>query len=197
MPVTGLTAPFKVSLFFHQIDGATGNGWSENYHWNATSYDTVKAGLATFVPDRLKLCVDNVVFDAARVSYPGQKHQDLVLNASGLAMTSSLGTYVAAAGTAGDTCQSDVALLLRVRDVANFHTSVWLHGVPEDVPTGNEYNPTTAFVTAMTAFQSDLFTYCMVKQPGANLYSPMTTVDSIRVANRKVGRPFGAVRGRR
>lgn len=198
MPLTGLTAPFKVTLFFHDASSINGAGFSENYHWNATSYANVQTALPDFINARLGLSSFNVVFDAVRISYPGQKYQDLLLTPSLLGITlPASGTFTPTSGDPTGEAPIDTCLLWRVRDVNNYHTTLYMHGVPSGVLEGSNFVPDDAWNTVEIAWTGKLTANVMVKQPKTPNYSGVTAVDYIRASNRKVGRPFNVARGRR
>jgi hypothetical protein len=197
MPLTVLTAPFKVTMYFQELDSFA-QGWSETIHWKATAYADIVAALQTFVETRLELCGPDIRFESVRIAYYGQPLQDLLLNGSTWTGFTNTGSYVPTVGTDPTfSAPVDVALLCRVQDVAQFHTSAWLHGVPLAVIKGNEYLPDPSFTTSMGIWQTAYKAVAMVKKPKVAEYSLVTEFNSISVSNRKAGRTFGSKRGRR
>jgi hypothetical protein len=132
--VTGLTPPFKVTNFFSQSNGASTGGWYESYHWKDVSYANVVTDLTTFIPARIALMCADCDYVASRISYPGQKQQDLLINGEDIDLLANPGVYTPTSTTASKwSCPLDTAILYRIRDSLNFHCSLWLHGVPESL----------------------------------------------------------------
>jgi hypothetical protein len=191
MPVTGLSGPFRVTNFYEQNDGLEGSGWSETQWFTGTSYTLIAAALLNFIPKRLLMMNPDCFWVASRIAYPGQKWQDVIVDASTLSLSTYIGGYVpTSGGSSTQTCPSDTALLWRVTDINGFHSSFFLHGVPQAIVQGNNYLPDPAFTTAIGNYYSQMFDHCVLKEP-AGAYGSIASDDGVRVRSRKCGRAFG------
>lgn len=196
-PVTA--PPFLAQLFMQTKDG---NGFSEDYLVDAEDYDTAidvvvggGAGATALVDARRALFTDKHAIIYVRVSDASKKRDTVIRQ---LTNDDGKGTYVAAAG---DTEADDVALLVRfnaVHDGVPFFVLKPLRLIPEEVLTDNQYTPTANWNTAMDEYKQILQdTYKIVKGPkNSPSTETITSVQTLHVSRRKVGRPFGHSRGR-
>ncbi len=198
MPITGLTPPFKTSWFFTAENFEPSAGWSENYWTQGTSYASVLTLLTSVAPKRMALLGTNIALQAVRVSYPGQKHQDQLYAPAALGLSSAFGVYTPTVGGSPSLATfPHISVILRVHDVNLFHTTLYLRGIPENVLESGTLNPDTFFSSAMSAWQTALNTFAMVKAPGSGSYSNITGVDYTEVSTHQTGRPSFERIGRR
>jgi hypothetical protein len=189
--VSGLTPPFKVTSFFRQTNGAVSGMWSETIHWKDVSYASVVTDLTTYIPARLALMCADCDYVSTRISYPGQKNQDLLVDANDIDLLTTGGLYVPTSTTASHySCPLNTAILYRVRDALNFHTSMWLHGVPEAAVEGSEFVEDVAFASAFAAFNVQLAKYVMIKEGDTGLWGLMILGSVPRIRSRQAGRNF-------
>jgi hypothetical protein len=187
-------ALFKQQLFFETPDD---NGWSETYWQTATDLATALTQLDTLAIDRLKLLRSEIdLIFAKSHQTTGASRQVGALDLS----TALVGTYTPVIAAPVDH-DSQEAILYRITDVAGHYNMRFLHGIGSWVSNGGTYTPEGAFVTALLAWFTFLKANCLVAKNfvhgvPTNTFA-ITTCAVERLTTHKVGRPFGAARGRR
>jgi len=115
-----------------------------------------------------------------------------------------VGTYAAQTGAVE--LPADAAILMQFSGSPTQKNRHYFHGVwSQDVSNANNLAPSAGLLTALVAFDEIVMTGQLVGRYKPNTLSPpptgyavaTTRVDLISLTNRKIGRPFGLVRGRR
>lgn len=183
------------TLFFN----CRGFGWSESYPLIATTYAQAGAAIAAILTARLNMLATDVTCVYGRVSdlnVRGDSSPVTILNGG-------VGTYPGPAGTI--TGDSNTVELIRFQ-ATNFHRSVKpVRALPSDCFINTTPTLTAAFVNAQAIWGNLVEADCSIATrikptPAAPPYYTFTAITSWtgeRFSHRKVGRPFGFVRGRR
>lgn len=181
---------YVITLFLNDV--AQSYGWTESYFTDQdTQVDAVNA-MDALIPVRTNVLVDLCVLSAARVS------DVAVLNDSQLSTNAPMtGALESTVLTAADPWS---ALNLRMEAGWTHRGRKYLHGVLEDTFNDNRsYNPANPNAAAWTAFFDHLVASYSLRSTigGPEVYFALTQCIPIREVNKKVGRPFNLLRGRR
>jgi len=182
---------FVATLFIN--DNASSYGWSENYYLKDEDNIVDAADLfATIVPERLAVLTDLHTAVAARVSQIDIPNDSRLL--TGFPAVGDL------AATFDTQVQPWTALLTRNEATSLSRGRTFFHGVLEDTFTaGRVYNPTNPNNAAWQTLFTSIKDHCALRHIVADsvTLSDFSAVLPLRQVNRKVGRPFGLLRGRR
>jgi hypothetical protein len=186
---------YKVTFFFQ--DNTNQTGWTES--WWSTNTDGVSALTAwnpTFTA-RLALLMNYCQITEVRVANVDHPRDSIYAG------------YAPGTGTISNTshpgCGPWDALLVR-RDVAplTLFGHVFMRGIPQAIFTGRVYGSADSYMATWTAnfttWRSALLAIPAQLRKGTTTpptYPNMTDLFGIRRTERRVGRPFDALRGRR
>jgi hypothetical protein len=181
---------FQQTLFLGDEGGTY--GWSEPYYATYVDIDAAKIGLDALCTARAEVLTDLHQVVAGRVSDVD------VLNDSLLAEDLPIdGAIAATSVTAVDPW---TALMVRIESTSAHRGRHFFHGVLEDTFLPNRsYDPANpnnaAWVTWMTYLIDN--TLLRYKLAGVPVYGVVTNAILQREVEKKVGRPFNLLRGRR
>jgi hypothetical protein len=192
------TITYPSELFVGQLffkDSFTGLGWSEKYWLNASGYDSAMTKLTAIRTARVALFSTQVSVIYSRVSNPSVKGDAKIVG----------GTIESVPGTLTATDQShpSLCLLIRQEDAVGKHANRYLHAVPEEIQTAGVYDPDSlagwaakieAYDTAVTS--NSVLLHVPRGDVVTATSSAIESMITIRVSNKKVGRPFDLVRAR-
>jgi len=175
-------------------------GWSEVYPLKAATYSDGAAALTALATDRNNMTPTSVTHLGGRVS-------DVTIQGDALLIPPiGFGGYTP--GGTGNILPINAALQLRLTGgTLTTHSTRFLHGWwTQDIQNGF-WNPTVGMTALINAYRTDLVTYTGILVRSARLamgtpvpfVSPLGTEPVINdnIWTRKIGRPFGAHRGRR
>jgi len=186
-----MAADFQGTLFFQ--DNNSSYGWSENYYYkDATDIADALAKLAVLIPLRLAVLTDLHNLVAGRVSQIGIMNDSKLV--SGLPLTGDV------ASTAVTAVQPWTALLTRNEATSLYRGRTFFHGVLENtfLP-GRNYDPANGLNTEWLALFQEMVDRCALrhKVAGVKVLTLFSAVFPLRQVERKVGRPFNLLHGRR
>lgn len=187
-----MAADFKATLFFQDL--ASSYGWSENYFYKqAADHDAVVTKVQIMLVLRLAVLTDLHQCVAARVSDVSVPNDSKLV--SGLPLPGDV------ASTGSTIVQPWSALLTRNESTAFYRGRFFLHGVHEHTFLANRsYDPANAESADWIAFFLDIKDNCALRHivaPPVVLYDNFTNIFPLRMVERKVGRPFNLLHGRR
>jgi hypothetical protein len=185
-------------MFFDKSDMET--GWSETYY--STMPDIASAGTAfdTLCQARMGVALDSVAMMGRRIcNMDSQRDGYMGGPVPNFAVGQLPGSTFHSTGL-GD------ALLMRMDTPAYIaFNHKFLHFPPQEVFVGRQYNQTnapppwipnwTAWVSAVTSGQ-----WSVIRQTGHGqtpILQPCANASALRLVTRRLGRPFGLLRGRR
>jgi hypothetical protein len=185
---------FKLSFEF--VAGSGLYGWSEIYYVSAADDSAARAAANILVPLRVAILGDNYFLDDLRISQEGVRGD----------ATATTGLPTPGLLDATMFATVDPASCLLIRTGVADHKSrghKFLHGVLERMFRANQrYDPANADDMAVQAYCSALGAapFCLkskrLEVAGAP-YLTLTGASPIRKVTHRIGRPFGAYRGRR
>jgi hypothetical protein len=187
---------FKATWFFTDIIDTV--GWTENWWVFTTDAAAALTVVSNYATVRAALLLDSTSITAIRVSSVGMPRDSLYL-----------GTGLPVAGTIGRISNPLAGVwdvLLCRRDVANNNLlgHMSLHMVPGSIFAGRVYVPGGAssigWAAKFTAFGVEVTNgnYLLRQKSGVTWgYIPCTTFLGVRRSERRLGRPFDGLRGRR
>jgi len=179
--------------FFEQNEA----GWSEGYNIISDSYDNAMVKLQAIASKRLHMFNTECKATYLRVSQIDKK-RDTVVRTIGSGV--GPGDYSPALeGAVNQQCPPDDALLMRFQTADPSFGLHYLRSVPEIINDAGVYVPEANFTTAFQDWDTAVCANAVQKVPdgaGGHLYQPILFTEIIRITRRKVGRPFGAYRGR-
>lgn len=183
--------PWKVTNFFN-FSGGPSLGWSETWYVNKTTFNDMAIDWAIVIAARMAIVGVQSVLTYARASRLDVKGDGVQLNSANIN-----GTYTPAIG---DISHPGVALLTRWTTSGGHSVNHVLHSIPEECANFGNYQPTSGYALAMTAFQSAVSTHLVIPRKTTVapfvVFEPVSTVGLRRMVVRKLGRPFGLSRGR-
>jgi hypothetical protein len=186
-------ANYKITQFF--TDAVNQTGWSESWYISAAS---AAAGLTAFAPvatARQALLNDVASLFAIRASNVDTP-RDSLYQASGLPLVGSIAT--ATYPLAG---VWDCLLVTAQNTTNNLFGHIFMHDVPAGIFVGRVYVPSHTsginWVTNFATWQTALVTATILKRAKGPVYDAVTSVIGQRRTERRLGRPFDALRGRR
>jgi len=178
-------------LFFGDL--AQSFGWTEVYWFAESDIAGAHAKMVLLKDDRINVLPDFYGIFGGRVS-------DVSITGDSLLLTG--GPYIGAVGPAtfADVCEPWTALLTREESTSLKRGRHFIHGIMQTTFTSNrQYNTTNPEALLWDTFMSFLVanTYNRIKTAGVYGYVPITDAFPLRMVERKVGRPFGLLHGRR
>jgi len=183
---------FKCTYMFN--DAAASFGWSETwYSKDVADYAAAETLAIGYFPVRQAVLVDRCKLLAVRISSVEVVHDSLIKKP-----TDGTGDVTSTSDTV---VQPWTALLSRNQATALYRGRTYFHGVLEDTfDSGRDYDATNAQATAWTALKAFILANFALRHnapPDPVSYEQFTEIILLRQVNRKVGRPFGLLRGRR
>lgn len=173
------------------------SGWTETYWPVGTDYTTSLAALNVIVNARVSILPDTctmIAFKVSDVAVRGDVNYATTANVAGTWSAVGLHPALALLATWGS-------------DFVHRRFTKYLHGVPSDQVTGLFYTPTAPYAALVSSFLSavrlnSLARFRTVPPPPVGVYPytfiPINGTGGIeRLVSHRVGRPFGAFRGRR
>ena len=187
---------FRATWFFQDV--TYGYGWTENWWVSATDAPTASVNVTNYASKRLAFMMDTAQWTELRISNIDPPRDSYFVAPASAAFGSIAHATINPAGV-WDT------LLIR-RDIAG-NTLLghqFLHSVPAAIFNGRIYNagglPIATWLTPYSAWQTEVQsgTYLLKKKSGSSfVYQACAAITSIRRTERRVGRPFDGLRGRR
>lgn len=194
------TLNFKVSCFYESQEG---NGWSENFFINNASYQGALTLAQGLMATRASMLTQFYYILAIRVSddFPGTR--DSVLYVYDPPLQGSNTTLL---------LESNIytAVLARFDSGATGQNRHFLHGLADGDFSGTHWQPSPSTTVAFDNFRNHFIAagegwknrFTVQKgipfiQYPVYAYRPVTSIEYVRVISRRVGRPFGSLRGRR
>jgi len=189
-------ATFKVTWFFQ--DTVDGTGWTENWWCNSTTADAAYASVSNYASVRPRLMLDTSIITQVRVSSIDTPRDSLITSLVGAVGAIAHATYPSAGVWDALLCRRDVAGY-------NLLGHVFFHQVPAAIFNGRVYNPagtvSPVWATSLTSYVTEVTngTYLLRKKTAPGVYSfvPCTQFIGLRRTERRLGRPFDALHGRR
>jgi len=182
---------YQGTLFFQ--DNASSYGWTENYFYEGVAdIDAALALLAVLIPLRAAVLTDRHNLAAGRVS------DIAVLNDSKL--VSGLPVVGDVVSTNLTVVQPWTALLTRNEATSLYRGRTFFHGTLETTFTsGRNYDTGNPQAADWTALFTEMVDRCSLKHKVGlvTLLTPYSAILPLRQVERKVGRPFNLLRGRR
>ena len=183
---------FKGSLFFENTEG---EGFSEGYYGVFTDGPTAVTALETLADARLNMLDPAYFLVYAKVHNLATPRAVLLTSL----LLPAAGTYAITSG--GFNHSIFEAVLLRLMDVTGFQNRKFIHGTNTDTSHGDIYLPGGSWATALAPFIADLVaSWSVARGFSHGVPSTLTAITSAvpeRVTEHRIGRPFGAPRGRR
>jgi hypothetical protein len=183
--------PMKLTIFINH--NPTNTGWSETYYLNAATPASALTTAALFVPTRMGCLSNKYSLVYGRVSDMSKKGDGYPL----FAILPQLGTFVPATG---DGAQPGSALVTRWTDGTGTHTMRVVHGVPEESVTDGILTPAAPWTTAINNYFASIVSNCLMRKKIAIApFVSFVALNAITVRYmtvKRVGRPFGLLRGR-
>jgi hypothetical protein len=189
MPVTA-----KLSMFLEDDSGA---GWSDNFYITGTTLAQCLTAGDLIIPNFMAVRPNTVNMIYARYSDVSIRGDSLISQV-GFPFT---GTYTLGAGA--KQMEPGAALLVQLFASATIKGHYYLRGVSNECLSGRDYDPTTAFTTAIGSLMSALVGFVQIRHrvsvgpPPVYNYTNLVTATPERGTTRRVGRPFGLPVGRR
>jgi len=190
-------ADFRATWFFN--DAVDNVGWTENWWISATDAPSALAIVANYQVVRSNLLLDSSAITAIRICNVNAP-RDSYYDPTGLPVAGTIAraTYPLAGVWDCLLCRRDSAL-------NNVLGHLFLHMVPAAIFTGRVYNPGAVsgvgWIAKFAAFVAEVTGggYLLRTNPaGGPITYPVTNVFlGLRRSERKLGRPFDALRGRR
>jgi len=179
------------TLFFQDINSSY--GWTENYYYkDAADLDAALSLLLVLIPLRVAVLTDIHNLVAGRISNVAIVNDSKLV--TGLPVTGDL------ASTTITAVQPWSSLLTRNEASSLYRGRTFFHGVLEDtfLP-GRSYDSANANNAAWQALFTEMKDRCALKHRVATVltFTQFTAVLPMRMVERKVGRPFNLLRGRR
>lgn len=181
---------FQGTLFFQDL--ASSYGFTESYYMAAADIAAARTKLQDLVPIRLEVLTDLHNMVAARVSDVDILNDSLLITGFPLP-----GQIVA---TTLSQCEPWTALLTRNESSSLYRGRTFFHGLLEDTFTsGRLYDPGNANNAAWQILFDWIRDNCSLKHvlAAVAVYDAFTNILPLRQVNRKVGRPFNLLHGRR
>lgn len=189
-------AKFKMTWFFE--DSVDSVGWSENWWVEAADNVTAISDVSAYSALRAALLLDSSSIVAVRAcNVDGRR--DSYFQQSGLPVNGTIvrATYPLAGVWDCLLCRRDVV-------TSDQLGHMFLHIVPAGIFIGRKYVPGNVtgigWIAKFNAFDAEVTsgTYLLRQvRPTFTLYPPCTYFAGIRRTERRLGRPFDALRGRR
>ena len=171
-------------------------GWTENWWLNAASASAAYAAVSGYTTARLPLMMNTAFFTFVRIANVDHPRDSQVTN-----LSPTVGSIVSATYPPAGPWDS---LLVRRDAAANsVFGHMFLRSVPQAIFTGRTYVGSVsapvwspAYTTFQTAVTSGVY---LLRQliSGTPSYPPCTQFIPMRRTERRIGRPFDALRGRR
>lgn len=181
---------FQGTLFFQDLPSSY--GWTENYYLEAADVSAARTELQEVVPLRAAVLTDLHKMVAARVSDVSVLNDSLLITGFPV-----VGDVMATIQTQ---CEPWTALLTRNESSSLYRGRTFFHGLLEATfSTGRIYDPINAQSVEWEALLEWIRLNCLLKHivGAATVYDAFTNIYPLRQVNRKVGRPFNLLRGRR
>jgi hypothetical protein len=187
---------YKATWFF--VDSTNVTGWTENFYVNAASNDAAAVAVSNYQSVRVALLSDLGKLTNLRISATG-KPRDSKFYTLGSQQTGLIAHATRPIAGVWDT------LLIRLDNAAGtMFGHMFLRLVPGDIFTGRTYTPGVPppanWQNQMTAFATELTTGTYlrkVKVGGVAGYAPISQMIGMARTERKLGRPFDSLHGRR
>lgn len=183
-------ATFKGTLFFQ--DAASSYGWTEDYPVEAAGIGDAAALINALIPLRQDVLTDLHNIVAGRLS------DAAILNDSQLVAGLPVpGLVVATIATQADPWS---ALMIRTEATSLYRGRKYFHGLLEATFTvGRVYDAGNALAAEWIALFDWIQANCKLRHiiAGNPVFDAITNVIPQREVNKKVGRPFNLLRGRR
>jgi hypothetical protein len=186
-------AIYKLTQFF--TDAVYQTGWTESWYISGSSASGCLSTFAAVATARQALLMDSSSIFAIRASNVDTPRDSLYLS-SGLPL---VGTIVSATYPIAGVW--DCLLVTLQSSTLNMFGHVFMHSVPAGIFVGRVYVPThtsgIGWVANFAAWVSAIVTANLLKRQKGPLYNPVISVIGTRRTERRLGRPFDALRGRR
>lgn len=183
--------PWKATFFI--THGGTNTGWSETHYINAASIGAAQVALGSVMTSRMSILNNKYSLVYARLS-------DMSIKGDGYVTTSIMpmvGTHVPVTPDGG---QPGSCIVIRYTDGAGHRVMRHLHGIPEENILDGIVILTTPFATALSAHFSTLISNTFFRRKKAIApfveFVPISGISTRYATVKKVGRPFGLLRGR-
>jgi len=178
------------TLFFQDLESSY--GWSETYYQEHATIEDMVTSMNGRVSLRANVLVDINTMVAGRVSDTAILNDSLLL--TGFPVP---GQVVSTSTTA---VEPWTALLVRIEATSLFRGRHFFHGILESTfIAGRTYDPANPEAADWTAFFDDILAFDRLRHIVADVpeFDVITSVIPQREVMKKVGRPFGLLRGRR
>jgi len=183
---------FVGQIFWNSETTELSCGWSEVYWMQGTDYNTCMTQLVAILAAERPIRPAQVTAVYLRVS-------DITLRGDAYSQViSEAGTWANTAHAA----QPTIALLIQMTSATFFSRYRYWHGIPDDQFNLGLWEPTGPWSTAFAAYRTALMnnTFMKLRNPpitGPETYIPIANLIPQKAVSHRVGRPFGAPRGRR
>lgn len=190
-------ATYKITYFFGS--SKYNIGWTENWWTSATDAASALATTSSYYTPRKNVLGDDFAIDAHRASNVDSPRDSLYVTATSFPIlgTVALATYPLAGVW-------DCLLVRRDIGTNNLIGHMFMHGVPAGIFVGRTLaNPPTpsGWTGLFNAFGTEVTggNYLLRKKtaPTTYTYSQCTTLLQVRRTERRLGRPFDPLHGRR
>lgn len=205
MPYKHDAPPYWGTAFYEDTDGTV--GWSEGY-WIKTdvgqTYQQALDRLEDIVRKRLSLTTSSIVARFIRISATKIRNDTLVKE---LAPPFD---YYTQAGTDDEILPADDAVLMRFQGAAILsHATRFLHALPKALASSADdriFRPDASWDGRFKLFRATIINFCQLVKNGTvvgGVYVDGAATDiadvllKTRIRDRKIGRPFGLLVGRR
>jgi len=185
-----MAADFVGTFFFQDLPSSY--GWTEVFYTNAADIAAARTRFQEYIPLRAAVLTDLHKMVACRIS------QVDILNDSLLVQGFPIVGDVTA--TTLSQCEPWTALLTRNEAGSEHRGRTYFHGLLESTfTTGRIYDPVNAQSVEWEALLEWIRVNCRLRwlDGVTYMYTPFTDIYPLRQVNRKVGRPFSLLRGRR
>lgn len=183
--------PWKGTLFINH--GTSNTGWSETYYINTASLTTAQTNFGLILAGRMTLLTNKYSLVYARLS-------DMSFKGDGYVTTSTLPIVGGFVPLVADGGQPGSCIVTRWNDGAGRRNIHVLHGIPEEDITDGTIALTTPYGALLSAFYTQLITNAAFRRKKAVApfveFVPIASIATRYATVKKVGRPFGLLRGR-
>lgn len=183
--------PWKATLFINH--SVSNTGWSETYYINTASLSGAQTSLTLLLTSRMTLLSNKYSMTYARLSAMNVKGDGYVTNAT-LPLVGGFVPVIADGGQPGS------CILIRLTDGAGKHINRLLHGIPEEDIADGTIALTAPYATVLNAFFVVVQGNCAFRRKIAAApfaeFVPIANIATRYATVKKVGRPFGLLRGR-
>lgn len=178
-----------------QFAGLLTRGWSENYWWSTPGYNAGVTMMDQLIDNRKYILHASYFITGARISNDLKGTRDSYLANTVLPVAGNL-------GVAGDSNSPPSQMGLMCREEASpfVRGTRFLHGIPINQFTSENYTPTIGFSAVFANFRTFLFSNNFLLRTivgGVVNYQQLITLQPLAWRSRRIGRPSGLLVGRR